>query len=56
MSGVATRLSAAEPRAVFTQCYALANLPCVDTIKRRKIMQDALDTCEITNDQEITCS
>ena len=50
MSGVATRLSAAEPRAVFTHCYGHSlNLACVDTIKRCKITQDALDTTrEIT--------
>ena len=49
-SCVATRLSAAEPRAVFTHCYAHSlNLACVDTIKRCKLMQDALDTTrEIT--------
>ena len=49
-SGVATRLSAAEPRAVFTHCYGHSlNLACVDTIKRCKLMQDALDTTrEIT--------
>ena len=36
-SGVATRLSAAEPRAVFTHCYGHSlNLSCVDTIKRAK--------------------
>ena len=49
-SGVATRLSAAEPRAVFTHCFWHSlNLACVDTIKRCKIMEDALDTTrEIT--------
>ena len=49
-SGVSTRLSAAEPRAVFTHCYGHSlNLACVDTIKRCKLMQDALDTTrEIT--------
>ena len=48
-SGVAARLSAAEPRAVFTHCYGHSiNLACVDTIKRC-IMEDALDTTrEIT--------
>ena len=46
-SGAATRLCAAEPRAVFTHCYGHSlNLACGDTIKR---MQDALDTThEIT--------
>ena len=49
-SGVATRLSAAEPRAVFTHCYGHSlNLACVDTIKRCKKIRDALDTTrEIT--------
>ena len=49
-SGVATRLCAAEPRAVFTHCYGHSlNLACSDTIKRCKLMQDALDTThEIT--------
>ena len=44
-SGVATRLYAAEPRAIFTHCYGHSlNLACGDTIKRCKLMQDALDT------------
>ena len=44
-SGVATRLCAAEPRAVFTHCYGHSlNLACGDAIKRCKLMQDALDT------------
>ena len=44
-SGVVTRLSAAEPRPVFTHCYGHSlNLACVDTIKWCKIMEDALDT------------
>ena len=49
-SGVATRLYAAEPRAIFTHCYGHSlNLACGDTIKRCKLMQDALDTThEIT--------
>ena len=49
-SGVATRLYAAEPRAIFTHCYGHSlNLACGDTIKRWKLMQDALDTThEIT--------
>ena len=49
-SGVATKLCAAEPRAIFTHCYGhLLNLACGDAIKRCKLMQDALDTThEIT--------
>ena len=44
-SGVVTRLNAAEPRAVFTHCYGHSlNLACSDTIKKCKLMQDALDT------------
>ena len=44
-SGVAARLSADEPRAVFKHCYGHSlNLACGDTIKRCKVMQDALDT------------
>ena len=44
-SGVVTRLNAAEPRAVFTHCYGHSlNLACRDTIKKCKLMQDALDT------------
>ena len=49
-SSVATRLLAAEPRAVFTHCYGHAlSLACADTIKQCKLMRDALDTThEIT--------
>ena len=49
-SGVATRLQRDEPRAVFTHCYGHSlNLACCDTIKRCKLMRDALDTThEIT--------
>ena len=49
-SGVATRLRAAEPRAIFTHCYGHSlNLACCDTIKRCKLMKDAMDTThEIT--------
>ena len=49
-SGVVARLYAAEPRAIFTHCYGHSlNLACGDTIKRCKLMQDALDTThEIT--------
>ncbi len=44
-SGVATRLCAAEPRAIFTHCYGHSlNLACCDTIKRCKLMKDAMDT------------
>lgn len=49
-SGVAVRLSTAEPRAIYTHCYGHSlNLACSDTIRRCKLMQDALDTThEIT--------
>ncbi len=49
-SGVAKRISDLEPRAVFTHCYGHAlNLAASDTLKRSKLMKDALDTTrEIT--------
>ena len=49
-SGVATRLCAEEPRAVFTHCYGHSlNLACGDAIKQWKLMRDALHTThEIT--------
>ncbi len=49
-SGVATRLSALEPRALYTHCYGHAlNLAIQDVIKGVKIMGDTLDTVyEIT--------
>ena len=49
-SGVAKQLSQDEPRAIYTHCYGHAlNLACGDTIKRCKLMKDALDTThEIT--------
>ena len=49
-SGVASRVLAEESRAVFTHCYGHSlNLACGDTIKRSKLMKDALDTThEIT--------
>lgn len=49
-SGVATRLSEEEPRAIYTHCYGHAlNLACSDTIKQCTLMRDALDmTHEIT--------
>jgi hypothetical protein len=49
-SGVAKQLSQDEPRAIYTHCYGHAlNLACEDTIKRCKLMKDALDTThEIT--------
>lgn len=54
-SGVAVRVQAEEPGAVFTHCYGHSlNLVCVDTIRQSnltvgKLMQDALDTThEIT--------
>ena len=48
-SGVVARLCVAEPRAVYTHCYCHSlNLACSDTIKRCKLMQDALDTTHET--------
>ena len=49
-SGVATRLSEEEPRAIYTHCYGHAlNLACSDTVKQCMLMRDALDTThEIT--------
>ena len=42
---MATKLQQEEPRAVYTHCYGHAlNLACGDTIKKSKIMRDALDT------------
>ncbi len=44
-SGVVAHLCAAEPRAVYTHCYGHSlYLARSDTIKRCKLMQDALDT------------
>ena len=49
-TGVAARICAVEPRAVFTHCYGHSlNLACCDAIKKCKVMKDALDTThEIT--------
>ena len=49
-SGVATQLSAEEPRALHTHCYGHAlNLAAADTIKQNKLLHDALDiTSEIS--------
>ncbi len=49
-SGVVSRFCAVEPRAVYTHCYGHSlNFACCDTIKRCKVLQDALDTTrEIT--------
>ena len=49
-SGVAATIKKEEPRALFTHCYGHAlNLACGDTVKRCKLMKDALDTAfEIT--------
>lgn len=49
-SGVAKLVIAQEARAIYTHCYGHAlNLACGDTIKKCKIMKDALDiTHEIT--------
>ena len=49
-TGVATRISAKEPRAVYTHCYGHAlNLAVQDLVKKNHILWDALDTV-----QEIT--
>ena len=49
-SGVAKRISEVEPRAIFTHCYRHSlNLADCDTIKKMKVMRDALETThEIT--------
>ena len=49
-SGVAKQICDIEPRAVFTHCYGHAlNLAAGDTLKRSKVMMDALETTrEIT--------
>ena len=48
--GVAKRISDLEPRAVYTHCYIHAlNLAAGDTLKKSKLMKDALETTrEIT--------
>lgn len=44
-SGVATQILQEEPRATFTHCYGHAlNLAAGDTIKKNKILRNALDT------------
>lgn len=49
-SGVATRILAEEPRALYTHCYGHSiNLAACDAIKGTKLMKDAMDTAyEIT--------
>ena len=49
-AGVATAIKEMEPRALYTHCYAHAlNVVCGDSLKRSKVMKDALDTTyEIT--------
>lgn len=49
-SGVAKRIAEEEPRAIFTHCYGHSlNLAASDTVKKMKLMKDALDTTyEIT--------
>ena len=43
-SGVATRLAQEEPRAVYMHCHGHAlNLACGNTLKRCKVLKDALD-------------
>ena len=49
-SGVAAKIASEEPRAIYTHCYGHAlNLACADTIKKCRVMKDAIDTSkEIT--------
>ena len=43
-NGVAKSISDEQPKAIFTHCYGhVLNLSAGDTIKRCKIMKDALD-------------
>ncbi len=45
VSGVSTRLLREEPCAIYTHCYGHSlNLACQDTIRRVKVVKDALDT------------
>lgn len=45
-NGVAAKVQAMEPKAVFTHCYGHAlNLAVGDTIKRCVMLRDCLDTC-----------
>ena len=45
-AGIATKITALEPRAVFTHCYGHAlNLSVSDTIKHSSAMKDCLETC-----------
>ena len=44
-SGVSKQISTIEPRAIYTHCYGHAlNLAASDSIKKSKVMKDALDT------------
>ena len=44
-NGVAVQLANEESRAIFTHCYGHAlNLAAGDTIKKNKVLRDALDT------------
>ena len=49
-SGVATRILAEEPRALYTHCYGHSiNLAACDAIKGTKLMKDVMETAhEIT--------
>ena len=49
-NGVAKQITNLEERAVYTHCYGhFLNLACCDTIKRIKLLKDAMDiTHEIT--------
>ncbi len=43
-TGVAKRISELEPRAIFTHCYGHSlNLAACDTLKKSKVMKDALE-------------
>ena len=54
-SGVATRINADEPRAIFTHCYGHSlNPACCDAIKKSKPMQDALDTTHEMTKSEVS--
>lgn len=44
-TGVAKQIRDLEPRALFTHCYGhVLNLAASDTIKKSKVMKDALET------------
>ena len=48
-TGVAKRISDEEPRAVFTPYYGHSlNLACSDTVKKSKLLKQALETTQET--------